>query len=107
MINKEKILKEGEQISLKELFNLEEKNQDIERILVTILKDDDCQKGLVKITLKADNEITKVINKEYAFFFGGCGSSNTTVECYIEALEDSKMRISIELKEKKERYKND
>lgn len=98
---KEKILKEGEQIDLKELFNLEEKNQDIQRILVTILKDDDCQKGLVKITLKADNEVTKVINKEYAFFFGGCNSSNTSVECYITALEDTKMRVSIELKNNK------
>lgn len=98
---KEKILKEGEQISLKELFNLEEKNQDIQRILVTILKDDDCQEGLVKITLKADNEITKVINKEYAFFFGGYDFSNTSVECFIIALKDTKMRVSIELKNNK------
>lgn len=92
-------LKEGEQIDLKELFNL--KNQVIERILVT-LKDDDCQEGgLVKITLKASEEISQVINKESAFYFGGYDTSNMSVECFITALKDSSLSISIELKNNK------
>lgn len=98
MIREKSFLKKGEQISLRELFNLE-KNQDIERVLITILKDDDCQEGLVKITLIGENEVSQIINKESAFFFGGYDSSNTSVECFITALKDSNLSISIELRE--------
>lgn len=91
-------LKEGEQIDLKELFNL--KNKNIERIIVT-LQDDEYQEGEVKIILIGEEEISKTIDKEYAFFFGGYDTSNMSVECFITALKDSSLSVSIELKNNK------
>lgn len=94
MIKEKIFLKEGEQIDLKKLFNL--KNQNIERIILT-LKDEGCQEGgLVKITLIGEEgEISKTISKEYAFLFN---NSLETVQCFLTALKDSTVLISIKLK---------
>lgn len=92
MVKEKIILKEGEQIDLKELFNL--KNQNIERIIVT-LQDDEYQEGVVKITIIGEEEISKTISREYAFLFN---DSLETVQCFLTALKDSTVSIFVKLR---------